>query len=169
MSARIVSPTPLAKETDRPQPPSEETLRSSARNRGRRPVPMRRPSANRPAEATGFPPSSARSLSDLGRFCCGKADIGQNLRKSSLNSPLFASNLHKFWSRSRFPSRRTPKSDRLLARPRPQPNPVTVPGTGSRLDCRDDVVGDVQPSKVTTYHNGPVVTILAPKGLRNIA
>nr|VFJ44443.1 MAG: hypothetical protein BECKDK2373C_GA0170839_10089 [Candidatus Kentron sp. DK] len=39
---------------------------------------------------------------------------GQNLRKSSLNSPLFASNLHKFWSRSRFPSRRTPKSDRLL-------------------------------------------------------
>nr|VFJ48459.1 MAG: hypothetical protein BECKDK2373B_GA0170837_102059 [Candidatus Kentron sp. DK] len=37
------------------------------------------------------------------------------MRKSSLNSPLFASNLHKFWSRSRFPSRRTPKSDRLLA------------------------------------------------------
>nr|VFJ71062.1 MAG: hypothetical protein BECKDK2373B_GA0170837_13111 [Candidatus Kentron sp. DK] len=30
------------------------------------------------------------------------------------DSPLFASNLHKFWSRSRFPSRRTPKSDRLL-------------------------------------------------------
>nr|VFJ43122.1 MAG: hypothetical protein BECKDK2373C_GA0170839_100415 [Candidatus Kentron sp. DK] len=29
----------------------------------------------------------------------------------------------------------------FLARPRPQPNPVTVPGTGSRLDCRDDVVG----------------------------
>nr|VFJ60653.1 MAG: hypothetical protein BECKDK2373B_GA0170837_10948 [Candidatus Kentron sp. DK]VFJ61988.1 MAG: hypothetical protein BECKDK2373C_GA0170839_10937 [Candidatus Kentron sp. DK] len=37
------------------------------------------------------------------------------MRKSSLNSPLFASNLHKFWSRSRFPSRQTPKSDRLLA------------------------------------------------------
>nr|VFJ66304.1 MAG: conserved hypothetical protein (putative transposase or invertase) [Candidatus Kentron sp. DK] len=39
---------------------------------------------------------------------------GQNPRKFSLNSSLFASNLHKFWSRSRFPSRRTPKSDRLL-------------------------------------------------------
>nr|VFK57636.1 MAG: antitoxin of type II TA system, VapB [Candidatus Kentron sp. TUN]VFK65983.1 MAG: antitoxin of type II TA system, VapB [Candidatus Kentron sp. TUN] len=60
---------------------------------------------------------NVRSLSDLGSFCCGKADIGQNSRKFSLNSSLFASNLHEFWLRSRFPSRRTPKSDRLLGEP----------------------------------------------------
>nr|VFJ63670.1 MAG: hypothetical protein BECKDK2373B_GA0170837_11284 [Candidatus Kentron sp. DK] len=36
------------------------------------------------------------------------------MRKSSLNSSLFNEDLRKFWSRSRFPSRRTPKPDRLL-------------------------------------------------------
>nr|VFJ45965.1 MAG: hypothetical protein BECKDK2373C_GA0170839_101348 [Candidatus Kentron sp. DK] len=57
---------------------------------------------------------------------------GQNLRKSSLNSPLFASNLHKFWSRSRFPSRRTPKSDRLLV----AALPILLPGPAN--PWRDD-------------------------------
>ena len=35
----------------------------------------------------------------------------------------------------------------LLSAADPQPNPVTVPGTGSRHPCRDDVVGYVQPSR----------------------
>nr|VFJ64987.1 MAG: hypothetical protein BECKDK2373C_GA0170839_11244 [Candidatus Kentron sp. DK] len=34
-----------------------------------------------------------------------------------------------------------------LARPRPQPNPVTVPGTGSRHPCRDDGSGKFLPDR----------------------
>ncbi|VFN05296.1 MAG: hypothetical protein BECKG1743F_GA0114225_110553, partial [Candidatus Kentron sp. G] len=41
--------------------------------------------------------------------------VGRYPRNNASRNTLFASNLRKFWSRSRFSSRRTPKSDRLLA------------------------------------------------------
>ncbi|VFN05269.1 MAG: hypothetical protein BECKG1743E_GA0114224_108413 [Candidatus Kentron sp. G] len=53
-------------------------------------------------------------------FYCGKADIGQNFRKFSLHSSLFASPIVNYFSkilpRSCFLSLRTPKPDRLLAK-----------------------------------------------------
>ena len=49
----------------------------------------------------------------------------------------------------------TTLSTHSLARPRLQPNPVTVPGTGSRLDCRDDVAGFFQPCSLK--FTGPVI------------
>nr|VFJ53713.1 MAG: hypothetical protein BECKDK2373C_GA0170839_104018 [Candidatus Kentron sp. DK]VFJ57451.1 MAG: hypothetical protein BECKDK2373B_GA0170837_106624 [Candidatus Kentron sp. DK] len=86
-----------------------------------------------------------RSLSDLGVHREGKRDRDQNLCKFEANSGLFNEDLRKFWPISAFPQQNHPKSDRLLAQPRPQPNPVTVPGTGSRHPCRDDVAGFFQP------------------------
>nr|VFJ42791.1 MAG: hypothetical protein BECKDK2373B_GA0170837_10039 [Candidatus Kentron sp. DK] len=63
-----------------------------------------------------------RSLSDLGVRREGKRDRNQNLCKFEANSELFNENLRGFWPISAFPQQNHPKSDRLLARPRPQPN-----------------------------------------------